>query len=130
MGIQIGAGHHNVVVGNRIRHADRMGLDISAYGPLSGVVAARNRINDAGKDGILVRSVFKHAKQVRLRANRVAGSGDDGIDVAIKSATLTGNGAFRNGDHGIEAIEGVKDGGGNRARGNGNPEQCKSVVCT
>ena len=29
-----------------------------------------------------------------------------------------------NGDLGIEAVSGVTDGGGNRARGNGNPAQC------
>ena len=41
--------------------------------------------------------------------------------------TLTGNRADRNADLGIEAVEGVVDGGGNRARHNGDPRQCLSV---
>lgn len=43
--------------------------------------------------------------------------------------TLTANGADRNRDLGIEAVEQVKDGGGNRARGNGDPRQCVGVAC-
>jgi hypothetical protein len=42
----------------------------------------------------------------------------------------TRNSAFFNHDLGIEAVPGVTDGGGNRARGNGNPEgQCTGVAC-
>jgi parallel beta-helix repeat protein len=43
------------------------------------------------------------------------------IDVAV---TLGSNRADRNADLGIEATSGVIDGGGNRAKHNGNPAQC------
>ena len=32
-------------------------------------------------------------------------------------------------DLGIEAVFGVIDGGGNRARGNGDPRQCVNIFC-
>jgi hypothetical protein len=35
----------------------------------------------------------------------------------------------RNGDLGIEAVEGVIDGGGNRASENGDARQCVNVTC-
>jgi hypothetical protein len=49
--------------------------------------------------------------------------------VRSASTTLTKNTANDNGDLGIEAVPGVIDGGGNRARGNGNPAQCLNVSC-
>jgi hypothetical protein len=39
------------------------------------------------------------------------------------------NSANRNHDLGIAVIEGVVDGGGNRAWGNGNPLQCLNLLC-
>jgi hypothetical protein len=45
------------------------------------------------------------------------------------ATTLTRNTANRNHDLGIEAVPGVTDGGGNRARGNGNPLQCTNIDC-
>jgi large repetitive protein len=53
----------------------------------------------------------------------------DGIRVQSSSATLKGNTANDNLDFGIEAVAGVRDGGGNQAFGNGNPLQCLNVVC-
>jgi hypothetical protein len=43
---------------------------------------------------------------------------------------VTANVANDNADLGIEAVPGVKDGGGNQASGNGNPAQCVGVVCS
>ena len=43
--------------------------------------------------------------------------------------TLRANTANNNGDLGIEAVPGVRDAGGNRASGNGNPLQCLNVFC-
>jgi hypothetical protein len=57
------------------------------------------------------------------------GAGDDGFDVRSPTAKLTGNRAVRNADLGIEAVRGVTDGGGNIARGNGDPRQCVNVAC-
>jgi hypothetical protein len=44
-------------------------------------------------------------------------------------ATLRGNITDDNTDLGIEAVDGVIDGGGNRASGNGDPRQCVGVAC-
>jgi len=65
-----------------------------------------------------------------LERNLAIRAGDDGIDVESSETTLTRNRAYRNQDLGIEAVPGVRDGGGNRAGGNGNPAQCTNVVCS
>jgi parallel beta-helix repeat protein len=54
---------------------------------------------------------------------------DDGIDVNSSNTTIADNTANENGDLGIEAVAGVTDGGGNRAKGNGDPRQCVNVAC-
>ncbi len=128
-GIEFGGGKHNRIVGNTIRDVDKHGVVIEAFGPIRGMVAARNSVHSAGEDGLVVRDVVKSARRVSLRANHAVGSKDDGIDVAIKSAKLTDNVARNNGDYGIEADDGVEDGGGNHAKGNGDPRQCVNVKC-
>jgi parallel beta-helix repeat protein len=64
-----------------------------------------------------------------LTGNQADRNGDDGIDVDSASGTLTGNIANRNTDLGIEAAAGVTDGGGNRAKQNGNRLECLNVTC-
>ena len=64
-----------------------------------------------------------------LRGNIAKGAGDDGLDVDSAATKLLGNFAMLNGDLGIEAVPGVTDGGGNRARHNGNAAQCTGVAC-
>jgi len=64
-----------------------------------------------------------------LKGNTASENGDDGIRVDAAETTLTRNTANFNHDLGIEAVPGVIDGGGNRARGNGNPLQCTNVAC-
>jgi hypothetical protein len=53
----------------------------------------------------------------------------DGIQVQGVDARIADNTANDNGDLGIEAVEGVTDGGGNSASGNRNPLQCTNVFC-
>jgi hypothetical protein len=65
-----------------------------------------------------------------VKANVSSSNGDDGIDVDSPATTVTANLANDNADLGIEAVPGVTDGGGNRARGNGNPAQCVGVACS
>ena len=55
-----------------------------------------------------------------------AGSGSQ---LKFGYSTITGNEADFNAVYGIEAVPGVRDGGGNRARGNGNVAQCSGVAC-
>jgi hypothetical protein len=73
--------------------------------------------------------VRKKLKRTQVRRNHVFHSGDDGIDVASASTTLTGNQADRNADLGIAAARGVTDGGANIARHNGDPRQCTHIAC-
>jgi parallel beta-helix repeat protein len=64
-----------------------------------------------------------------LKANLVTRSAADGINVAAPATTIAFNAAARNGDYGIEAVPGVRDGGGNRAWANANAAQCAGVTC-
>jgi parallel beta-helix repeat protein len=90
----------------------------------TGVV--KNDVSGNTGDGINVGSV---AQNTLLDQNTTNRNGDDGIDVESASTTLTQNTANFNADLGIEAVPGVTDGGGNKARGNGNPDQCLNVTC-
>lgn len=78
-------------------------------------------------DGILVGA---NATGTAVRRNRANHDDKDGIHVLGASSTLTGNLAFGNGAFGIEAVDGVTDGGGNVAHGNGNAVQCTGVTCS
>jgi Right handed beta helix region len=86
----------------------------------------RNRVRESGQDGFWVAPCNDH---VLLKRNVAVGAEDDGFAVRSRSAKITRNRARRNGDLGIGAMVGVIDGGGNRAHGNGNPAQCRNVVC-
>ena len=79
-----------------------------------------------GRDGVRVGKKFT---DTLLRRNHVSGADDDGIDVRRASTTLTRNHARHNHDLGIKAVDGVTDGGGNRASGNGDSRQCVNVKC-
>jgi parallel beta-helix repeat protein len=129
LGLQVGAGKRNLFARNRVRNTRGLGIDVASYGPLTDTVVQRNRISDAGEDGLAVRSVRKTLKRTQVRRNHVFHSGDDGIDAASASTTLTGNEADRNAELGIAAARGVTDGGANIARHNGDPRQCTHIAC-
>ncbi|MGH2978840.1 MAG: right-handed parallel beta-helix repeat-containing protein [Solirubrobacterales bacterium] len=130
----------NVVTGNRelgiadgngaalIEHntVSDNGLGISIGG--SSTRVSMNRVTGNHTDGISV-SGGSTTRDTVLDHNVAGGNGDDGIDVNTDRATITRNTANGNADLGIEAEPGVTDGGGNRARGNGNPAQCLNVSC-
>jgi parallel beta-helix repeat protein len=104
------------------------GIQITTFGRgrAVGNVVRRNRVRASSGSGI---SVDRVVKRTLISRNHVAGSGRDGISVDSDSTTLIRNRVVRNGDLGIEAVEGVIDGGGNRASGNGDPRQCVNVTC-
>lgn len=52
-----------------------------------------------------------------------------GIEVFKPGTIVSRNRADRNAEYGIYAVPGTIDGGGNRAAGNGAPEQCFGVRC-
>jgi parallel beta-helix repeat protein len=89
-------------------------------------VISRNVANSRLSDGILVNG---DATATLLERNTANENGHDGIEISVAGTTVTGNTANFNHDLGIEAVPGVIDGGGNRARGNGNALQCTNVAC-
>ncbi|MDQ3728073.1 MAG: right-handed parallel beta-helix repeat-containing protein [Actinomycetota bacterium] len=128
IGIERGRG--NLVARNVVIDPRRVGIRLGLQRPeqVGGAenVVRRNLVRGSAGDGFVV---YEKDNRSRLTRNVATGSRDDGFDVESRSAKLTGNRAFRNGDLGIEARIGVIDGGGNRARANGDSRQCKHISC-
>jgi parallel beta-helix repeat protein len=128
-GIKIAKGHGNLVAHNRVAHTRRAGIRLGIKHPfIAGAhnVLRRNRVNDSGVDGFVVLKKERHSLLKLNVARRATG---DGFHIDSRSTTLTRNRAVDNGDLGIDAVFSVIDGGGNRARGNGDPRQCVNIVC-
>lgn len=128
-GIGIEKGRGNLVAGNVVTRTRRasiyLGLKEPAIGGVNTVVR-RNLVRGSGAHGFVVNEADDRSL---LRGNVATGAEDDGFDIENASTRLTRNRAVRNADLGIEAVFGVTDGGGNKARGNGNPLQCTNVFC-
>jgi hypothetical protein len=127
----VGAASDNLVAGNVIARTKDDGIRVLDFDPSdpaspvpSGTVVRENVVRAAGVDGL---GVDAGADGTLLERNLAVRAGDDGIQSA--AGVLTRNAAFFNHDLGIEATAGATDGGGNRARGNGNPLQCTGVAC-
>jgi large repetitive protein len=74
--------------------------------------------------------LLTQAQNTRVERNKADRNTDDGIHVDSGAGDLlAGNTVNHNGDYGIEGSPTVVDGGGNKARGNGNPAQCLNVAC-
>ena len=139
--------NRNAVLGNAV-DGSQTGLIVDAA---DGNLLSLNRVRGAG-DGILVagasNTVVGNAIDRSVggcetcsgwgigvtggagnivKANVVQRSLNDGIYVAAPGTWIGFNVALRNGDWGIEAVPGVRDGGGNRAYG--NAAQCSGVRC-
>jgi len=135
IGIQLEGGqfgsHGNGLLHNRSNGNRDTGLLVEG--------ADRNRVvgNEArgnrGKDGGgIVLAVARDNDVRRNIADRNLASGIRVIEDTPGDAdgnTLTRNRANRNGGHGIDAVAGTIDGGGNRARRNATPPQCVAVHC-
>jgi large repetitive protein len=137
------SGARNLLESNRVEHAAI--VDISVGG-LQNLVR-KNDVESTGINGITVGGadnaidsnsvrgsvdgvlVNADSTAIIVRGNLVTGASDDGIDVDAPGTLIRRNVANDNGDFGIEAVEGVIDGRGNRASGNGNPLQCLNVFC-
>jgi parallel beta-helix repeat protein len=130
-GISLEGGTGNVIEANRVVRFHQAGIRVASFEPDTpptlGNTVSGNLIWASEVDGVLVESTADDTLLVR---NMAIGAGDDGIDVESPRTTLTRNSAYRNQDLGIEAVPGVRDGGGNRAGGNGNPAQCTNVMCS
>ena len=129
LGIAIDDGHGNLIAGNQVRD-QRLGVGIGLreFGgqQLRDNVVRRNRVHGVGSHGFFV---GPGVKNTLLKGNHVSRARKHGMNVKSAATTLTRNHARRNGDLGISAVPGVTDGGGNRASGNGDPDQCKHVLC-
>jgi parallel beta-helix repeat protein len=132
-GISLEGGAANLIARNDVRETLRDGIRVAAFDPETPTVdniVRDNRVRDAIVDGFSVATEGDGTVSGTLiERNTAVDSGDDGFDIRSAATTLTKNTANRNHDLGIEAVPGVSDGGGNKARGNGNPAQCTNVVC-
>ena len=133
-GIVVDGGSDNVMAANTVERPALGGIRVQATPDWGGVTVGNalrsNVVRDAGGDGIFVAAAVSGTL---LEGNLASGTAEDGIDVESPASgtpptTLTRNRAFRNGSLGIRAGLGVTDGGGNRARGNGDPAQCTSNI--
>ena len=86
----------------------------------------RNIVKAAGFDGIFVPG---SAVDTLVDRNFVLKSAGGGIDFRSGTGTISDNLAVRNTDWGIISTFAGRDGGGNRAFGNGQPSQCSNVSC-
>ncbi len=139
-------GSSSVQIANNTFRANRIGLDVLANLDVKDLRVNRNEFAKNREAGIRVAmncedeicaSALLGTVIVDNRAseNGFAGNPElnDGIVVTgqpqgLAHVTLAKNSADRNADLGIDA-QGVIDGRGNRARGNGNPLQCIGVSC-
>ena len=128
-GIAIENGRDNLIALNVVLDARKdgiyLGLDDPPIGGAENVVR-RNVVRRSGEDGFDIRRKDNHSL---LKRNVATRSGDDGFDVEGSSTKLASNRAVGNDDLGIEAVEDVRDRGGNRASRNGDPRQCVNVRC-
>ena len=132
------ASSHNVVEKNSATGNEFAGIEVSSS---DATIVRKNQVSDnvdvpggidGFGDGILV---WDRSTDTRVEHNVTSGNSGDGIDVggflgnSVPGTLLTKNTANGNGDLGINALPGVIDGGGNKARGNGNPLNCLNVAC-
>jgi parallel beta-helix repeat protein len=130
-GVSLEGGTGNTVSGNDVLRAQKVGIRVDAFlGTATGTVIRGNLVRDAGIHGIAVD--FEEVGSVTdtlVEANVALGAGNDGLQIGSPLTTVTRNVAEGNADLGIDAVEGVTDGGGNRAAHNGNPLQCVNIDC-
>jgi parallel beta-helix repeat protein len=128
-GIAVENGRRNLVIRNLVLETRDTGIYLGlALPPIGGRsnVVRDNVVIGSGSDAFKVTKNDHHSV---LRQNVAREAGDDGFKVRSSTAKLSDNRAVSNGDLGIQAAPGVIDGGGNRARGNGDPRQCVNIAC-
>ena len=131
-GVHITFNAHVRLTSNRIEDNGGDGVEADGDGSFGvGADLAHNRIIRNAGDGVRIGFEVDGL----IAGNRTDRNGDDGIDVDAADPTnfnevvVRANRAFFNADLGIEAVPTTTDGGGNRAKHNGNPEQCVGVRC-
>jgi parallel beta-helix repeat protein len=113
---------NTVVSGNTLANNS---TGVLVRGASTGTRVTGNTTGGSAFAGVAV----ENAPTGTLVADNVAGgNGGNGIDVRSPSTTITRNTAHGNTGLGIFAVNGVTDGGGNRAFSNGNPAQCSPTI--
>jgi hypothetical protein len=136
IGIGVEGGTANLVTGNLITRAAWFGIRVDEYEPENAppvdTVIRANIVGDAASDGIAIGTNSGGRGTISgtvIEGNLVTGSALDGVHAVVAGTTLTRNVALHNARVGIEGVDGVIDGGGNFAHGNGDPLQCLKVSC-
>jgi len=115
----------NIVARNDVRRTVLDGIQVATYdpgNPTVDTIVRDNHVRGAVVDGFAVGvGGVERPRRTQVVGNEATGSGDDGFDVRSPRTTLARNLAVRSGDLGIDAARGVTDGGGNRARAQGQP---------
>ncbi len=112
----------NVLKKNRVTNNPERGISIFES---DSTRLWRNVSKKNGADGI---RVWPGSDDTVLSKNRSHHNGENGIRVENATATLKQNRANNNALLGIDAVDGVNDLGGNRAKGNGDPAQCSAGI--
>jgi len=139
------SGARNRIVGNTADSFISYGIRVSDFTDveIKGNVASNGIAVVDGSGGVVERNVADGvsssfgisigADDLLIRKNHASRNYDGGIYVYGTGNTIKQNVANDNGEHlnnyGIYVVPGNLDGGGNRARGNGAPEQCFGVRC-
>lgn len=123
-------GNDNVIENNQADGIDgdgneNFGIKI-ANGSKGSVVRLNITANNVNH-GIFVEAGSEKTLIARNTATH-SGSAGDGIHIDALKTTVKNNIACNNGGFGIFAIPGVKDDGGNKAKDNGNHDQCSIGV--
>jgi parallel beta-helix repeat protein len=119
-------GDGNQIVGNRVvRNSITLTIFQNPKRAVGNVVR-RNHVRRAPRAGI---AIDPSVERTLIKRNHVFRAGGHGILIGNPTTKVTRNEARYNNDLGIKAVEGVIDGGGNRASGNGDPRQCVNISC-
>lgn len=111
---------NNTVTGNGF-------IGIDAGFASSRTVVTGNRALSNSVHGI---SIAFNVPGARVTNNIANANETRGIQVGNAETTVTGNTTSFNTELGINALPGVRDGGSNRATGNGSLHQCENIVCS
>jgi parallel beta-helix repeat protein len=93
----------------------------------SGAILTGNKTISNNVDGVRVDG---GSTLTQLKTTTASSNDGDGLDVQDPTAKISGTIANFNTGLGIDAVAGVTDLLKNTAKGNGDPHQCESVVCS
>jgi parallel beta-helix repeat protein len=136
----------NAVLDNELR-AGSTAIEVIEVdgGTVKNTLVAHNDIRETSDIGILVDAATTRdgsgyppydytlgigPSESRIVDNLAARNALDGIRIDSPGNLLARNVSQANAEWGIFAVDQTTDGGGNRARANGQPEQCSGVSCT